>query len=343
MRCDSPIPLDVIGCSDIFARAHAFGLERRRNVWTLRSFTDPDREKLRAFGTRYGVDNLFPDHHRMLSAFEDGAVLVCTPTAAHAEPVVAALNAGRDVLCEKPMAMTLAEADSMREAARRNNRILQLCFMSRFAPCWLKVKELLDSGAIGKVMTVTVTQYWDGGTELYSNWRSQKAVSGGGIIADSAAHWIDILRWLMGEIGALTAAGIPAPDSPFPELDDTAFAMFRFQSGALGLLRNSWRHLRPENEAETVEIYGTSGTILGNLRTPWNDGGIQTVRLVRHGETREYEFHDPMQRFANQLETFAKLVRTRDAAAASAEDGRRALELQGALYDAMRKQCWIEV
>lgn len=337
------IPLDVIGCSDIFARAHGPGLERLSGMWYLRSFTDPDPAKLQKFGRRYRIAELYPDHREMLSQHSDGAVLVSTPTAEHAVPVIDALCAGRDVLCEKPMALTLDEADAMLKAAHDNFGILQLCFMSRFAPCWMKVKALLDSGAIGTPISATVTQYWDGGAELYSNWRTCEKISGGGIIADSAAHWIDILRWLLGEINAVTAVGIPAPDSPFPELDDSSLALFRFNSGAIGLLRNSWRHLRPENEAETIEIYGSAGSIIGKLHTPWTDGGVQIVRLVTPDETRVFEFHDPMQRFVNQLETFAGLIRSRDTQASSGKDGRRALELQIALYETMRKQCWLNV
>ena len=334
------IQLDVIGCSDIFQQAHAHGLARLRDRYELRSFTDPDAEKLAAYGRRYGITRLYSNVEELLQSEKGGAVLVCTPTVNHADSTVAALAAGRDVLCEKPMAMTVAEAEEMLNAARNAQKVLQICFMSRFAPCWLKIKELLDSNAIGRVMSITMTQYWDGGHELFQNWRMKKAASGGGIIADSAAHWIDILRWLLGEIDALTAAGIPAPDSPLQELDDSSIVLFKFRSGALGVLRNSWRHRRPRNEAETVEIYGEKGTILGNLQTPWMDGGIQTVRLVREQETIEYDFNDPMQRFANQLEAFADLVD--GSGTGSGEDGRRALELQLAIYCAMQEQRWIE-
>ncbi len=335
------IPLDVIGCADIFANAHFHGLARLSERFTLRSFTDTDPQKLSAFGRLYGVSRLYASTDEMLASTDGGAVLVATPTAQHASPAIAALSAGRDVLCEKPMAMTLAEADEMIAAARRNQRILQLCFMSRYAPCWMKIKELLDSGAIGTPISATMTQYWDSTPALYRNWRTAAAVSGGGIIADSAAHWIDILRWLLGEMVALTAAGVPAPDSPFPDVDDSSFVTFRFASGALGLLRNSWRHLRPDNEAETFELYGDKGTILGNLQTPWIDGGIQKVRLVHQDNTCEYAFNDPMKRFENQLAAFADTVEARTADTAA--DGRRALELQLAIYEAMRKRVWMDV
>ena len=332
----------MIGCADIFERAHAHGLDRLPKMWKLRSFTDPDKTKLYEFGKRYQVENLYSGVEQMLADFRDGAVLNCTPTAVHAEITIMALRSGRDVLSEKPMAMNCEEADAMLAAAQESKQLLQLCFMSRFAPCWMKIKELIDSGAIGKIMSTTMTQYWND-PQLYDNWRTRESVSGGGIIADSVAHWIDILRWLFGEISALTAAGIPAPDSPMQKLDDTSFVLCKFTSGTLGCIRNSWRHQRPCNEAETIEIYGTRGSIIGNLQTPWIDGGIQTVRLVCGDREEVTMFNDPMQRFANQLAEFGRLIRTRDTAATSGADGRRAQALQEAIYHAMREQCWLEV
>lgn len=340
---NKPILLDVVGCSDIFSRAHAKGLERLTDTFKLRSFTDTDTGKLQEFGEKYNVTELYSSVEEMLKAHDDGAVLITTPTSSHAELTVAALNAKRDVLCEKPMAMTTDEAQVMLDAAEKNQKVLHLCFMSRYAPCWMKIKELLDGNAIGKVMSGTITQYWDSGVDLYNNWRTNQSVSGGGIIADSSAHWIDIFRHLMGEINQVSCAGIPAPDSPFTHIDDSSFAFFRFQSGAIGLLRNSWRHQRPENEAETCEIYGTCGTIIGNLRTPWQEGGIQTVRLITPTETKLWSFHDPMQRFANQLAVFADLIRSRELGKASGKDGLRALEIQMACYKAMQENIYIDL
>ncbi len=334
------IPLDVVGCSDIFLRAHGAGIERLPNHFKLRSFTDIDKDKLAEFGKKFHVTELYNSVEDMLKAHLDGAVLVSTPTSSHAEISIAALNAGRDVLCEKPMAMTLEEADNMIAAAKKNNRILQLCFMSRYAPCWLKIKELLDSGEIGRVMSVSMTQYWAGSPALYKNWRTEVAASGGGIIADSAVHWLDILRYLNGEINSVAAAGISAFDSPFQNVDDSALVLFKFDNGSIGLLRNSWRHRRPENEAETFEVYGEKGTILGRLHTPWVNGGVQSVRVVKADKTVEYNFSDPMQRFANQLEVFADLIESRGADSSS--DGRRALELQLAIYEAMEKEIWVK-
>lgn len=83
-------------------------------------------------------------------------------------------------------------------------------------------------------MSTTMTQYWND-PQLYDNWRTRESVSGGGIIADSVAHWIDILRWLFGEISALTAAGIPAPDSPMQKLDDTSLSCANSLRGRWGV------------------------------------------------------------------------------------------------------------
>ena len=247
-----------------------------------------------------------------------------------------------DRLTDDDVEEALRYADAMLDAAKRNNRILQLGLLSRFAPCWQKIKSLIDAGEIGEVMSITMTHYWNQ-TTLYTDWRTKTSVSGGGIIADSAVHWIDIMRWLLGEMTELTAIGAAAPDSPKQDVDDTAMVLFHFKNGQIGTLRNSWRHMRPSNEAETVEIYGTKGTIIGNLQTPWINGGIQHVRLVQPGETKVYTYQNPKERYANQLNTFFDLVESRDCASASGPDGRRALEIQLAIYEAMAKRSWVRV
>lgn len=336
------LTLDVIGPGAICRNAHFPGMTLLQDRVRLRAFCDTDRARLEKAGREFQVEELYDSVEEMLAAHPDGAVLNTTPTAEHAWTTIACLDAGRDVLCEKPIAMTLEEADAMLEAARRNNRVLQLGLLSRFAPCWLKIKSLIDAGEIGDVMSITMTQYWNQ-TTLYNDWRTKTSVSGGGIIADSAVHWIDIMRWLLGEMTELTAIGSAAPDSPKQDVDDTAMVLFRFKGGQIGALRNSWRHMRPSNEAETVEIYGTKGTIIGNLQTPWINGGIQHVRLVQPGETRVYTFQEPKLRYANQLNTFFDLVEARNTAAASGPDGRRALEIQLAIYEAMANHSWVRV
>lgn len=336
-----PVPMDVVGCADIFERAHYYGIMRHPELFYVRSFCDVNEKLLQEFGARFQVKELYTNVADMLAAHNDGVVLNCTPTRAHAEVAVAALNAKRHCLSEKPISMTLEEADSMLEAARRNDRVLQLCFMSRYAPCWMKIKELLENNAIGKVMSISMTQYWDSGLELYGDWRTDASVSGGGIIADSAAHWVDIFRHLLGEIRSVAATGIPAPDSPRQDVDDSSLALFNFDCGAIGLLRNSWRHKRPDNEAETVEIYGTAGSIIGRLQTPWINGGIQSVKVVKADGNAEYTFNDPMARFANQIAAFADVIEKR--CPASAADGRRALEIQQTIYQAMKERRFVEL
>ena len=88
---------------------------------------------------------------------------------------------------------------------------------------------------------------------------------------------------MVGEITEVNAAAIPAPDSPRPEIDDSAFCLFKFASGALGLLRNSWRQQRQTGDAETFEVYGTKGSLFGELRTPWRESGIPRVRILKNG------------------------------------------------------------
>ena len=132
------IGLGVIGCSDIFVRAHQLGLAALENQFELSALCDIDQPKLAAFGSKYGIDNLYTDYRELLNNPRIEAVLVTTPTSVHAELTSIALHAGKHVLCEKPMAMTLAECDRMIAARKQSGQVLQLAFMSRHNAAWKK-------------------------------------------------------------------------------------------------------------------------------------------------------------------------------------------------------------
>ncbi len=341
------IRIGAIGaCSAIFCNVHGDGILNNPDKFELVALCDLNKEKLAKDAVRFHVSQTYEDYREMIAKANLDAVVNATPTSSHAVTTIDCLNAGLHVICEKPISMTIEEADAMIDAAKKNNKILQIAVQSRHCDAWKKIRDLIRAGRIGTPHTITITQFWDD-PYVYKNWRAAAEISGGGIVADSSIHWIDMMRNLMGEITGVFGIGTPSPDSPMPDLEDSSLSLFRFQSGAIGCLRNGWRNVRWPNCNENVEINGTVGTIIANLMNPWVRNDPQIVELFRVGgnpvEKEVFEFMTSRDRFTAQMADFAECVNGNRLVTCTAEDARRGLQIQQAIYDSYKTKKWIEI
>lgn len=337
------IRMGALGCSVIFNNVHAQGILNNPDTMELVALCDTDRDKLALAAERYHVKKTYTDCRDMFADADIDAIVNTTPTSEHAWTTIAALQAGKHVLCEKPISMTLAEADDMMAAAKASGKVLQLALQSRHAPAWHKVKELMDDGSIGTPHTITVTQFWND-PYIYKNWRTAAAVSGGGIIADSSVHWIDMMRHLMGEVSAVCSVAVAAAGAPNPAIEDSSLTLFRFASGAIGCLRNGWRNQRRPNCNESVEVNGTTGTVMADLMNPWVTEDELKVELIQWARPAvEFKFTQSRMRFTYQMEDFAACVNGQRAVTCTAEDCRRALVIQEAVYRSLQTKKWEDV
>jgi predicted dehydrogenase len=165
------------------------------------------------------------------------AVAVCTPSGAHADPAVTALDAGRHVLIEKPIDVSLAAAERIVAAARRAGTVAGVVSQHRFDPASQAVHRAVRDGELGRITSAVVSMAWWRSQEYYDSaaWRGTRALDGGGAVMNQAIHWVDLLVWLLGSPTAVTAStGRLAHDGI--EVEDTAVATLRFAGGALGVL-----------------------------------------------------------------------------------------------------------
>jgi predicted dehydrogenase len=190
-------------------------------------------------------------------AHDPDVVSVCTPPASHAELTVRALEAGRHVLCEKPVALTLADAQRIRVAAEAGDRVVMIGHVSRFEPDHRCAKELVDAGQVGEVamvahsMTTSLPGWSEGG------WLARPEESGGPLL-DLAAHSFDYLAWVTGSPAVRVHA--VAADSPAGP-GTYGLATVRYASGAMGQVEVSWAHPAARGFKVMVEITGTEGRI----------------------------------------------------------------------------------
>lgn len=222
---------------------------------------DPNIEVAKKAAEELEIEKYYLDYNEALKDEEIGAVIVVTPTKFHHEIVIAAANAKKHILCEKPMAMNATECDEMIEAANRNQVKLQIGFMRRFDENFKRAKEIIDSGAIGDVVLVkSLTR----GPSIPKPWMYDITVSNGPL-AEVNSHDIDTLRWLTNsEVKSLYAVAgnyrCLDAKAEFPDFYDTVLMNMTFENGMLGCIDGA-QGVGYGYDAR-VDILGTKGCLL---------------------------------------------------------------------------------
>jgi inositol 2-dehydrogenase len=205
------------------------------------------------------ISHVFADFHELLALPELDAVIITTPTSTHHDLVVAAAEAGKAILCEKPLALTLAETRSAQEAAERAQVPLQVGFMRRFDAAYQKAKALIDSGKIGYPVTFKSLSR----DPFCPQLEYADPAKSGGLILDMAIHDIDLARWLMGsEVERVTAEGTTRVCQTLESVGDidNALINLRFVNGALGNIEVS-RNAFYGYDIRT-EVLGSEGAVM---------------------------------------------------------------------------------
>jgi predicted dehydrogenase len=196
-----------------------------------------DADKAKDFALRHGVPKYYTDADSLIYDADIDAVYVATPPSLHKEYTIRALKAGKPVYVEKPMAMNYHECTEMIKASQESGQKLFVAYYRRALPYFLKIKELLQEGAIGNVLSVGVKYFRPPLTSDFTiethTWRVNQSVAGEGYFYDLAPHTLDILDFLLGEIS--DAKGFSHSAGHLYEVKDTVTAILRFQSGVTGV------------------------------------------------------------------------------------------------------------
>jgi len=333
----APLRVALIGCGWAGARhAAAFSQCGARVLWAV----DVERARAEALARAYGVEHISTDYRQALGDPSVEAVSICLPHALHAQVAVDAAEARKHILCEKPLAATLEEADRMIAAAERAGVVLMIAENVRYEPLYQKVRELLVKGAIGRPALIQMTRecYLVQSFLQERPWFLDARMAAGGIMMSGGIHDFETMRLLMGEIASVCALRAPQRFLQM-EGDDTSVALVRFVSGAVGTLVESFimksLSTAAGPEVHTLRIDGE----LGSLAV--RDG--RTIRLF--SEREDYLLgealvqHDiyvpPADTFALEVAHFMECVRTGAEPLTSGRAQRRALEAVLAAYRSM--------
>jgi UDP-N-acetylglucosamine 3-dehydrogenase len=248
----------VIGCGSIAQALHIPGYVKHPAVGLVCA-CDP-AEARHAEVKQKGVQHTFSDYREMLAAEQFDVVSVCSPNKFHAEHAVAALNAGANVLLEKPAALSMKEIAKIKAAVKRSGRTLIVGFSHRFHTGNMKAKKLIEQGAIGEPYMARVRFAHMGPLPGWAknDWFYRPELAGGGALLDMGIHAIDQALWLVGPVATVQAcSGTLRKDIP---LDDCAVLLLEFANGkAFGYLEVGWTSPTGFNG---VEVMGDKGSIL---------------------------------------------------------------------------------
>lgn len=223
-----------------------------------------DKARLEEVATIHGVKPVL-NYREILDDERVDVVDVCTPTFTHHRLVLDALEVGKHVLVEKPLALTLNDADEMIRAARKAGRKLMVAHVLRFFPDYMKVKELVDQGALGEIVSARA---WRGGpAPEWSPWFLENQNSGG-VAVDLAIHDVDFLIWVNGGVPTRVFAKIRNLTHIGRNVHDFALINLTFPSGAVAVVEASWAMPRTFPFTMKLELDGTKGVIQLDNQSP---------------------------------------------------------------------------
>jgi predicted dehydrogenase len=257
-----------------------------------------DEAALAEAADRYGFDRTTTDWREAVDTVD--VLYVLTPNHLHADPTVAALEAGVHVLCEKPLARTLEEANRMVDAAEASDAVAGCAFNYRFVPAIRRIKGLVDDDVLGELRHFRgeFLQQFQADPDGPFLWRNDADIAGHGWIGDAGSHTIDLARWLVGDVervaGMLTqfVDERPHPDTgePTPVTTTDAYgALLEFESGVQGVVEGSRVATGHEN-TNTIELIGSKGTVRYEIERfneielrREDDEGFQTISVTGPG------------------------------------------------------------
>jgi predicted dehydrogenase len=265
------VRVGVIGAGGIARGAHLPGYAKVPDEADVVAISDIDEPRARKLADDFDVPRVYADFNDMLAQEELDLVSVCTPPFMHCAASMAALNAGVNVICEKPMAMNAAEGEEMIAAANENNKMLTIGFQSRYGERAQFLKHLIEQGELGEIYFARVLALRRRGIPWWGVF-VEKDKNGGGPLIDIGVHTLDLTLWLMGHPTptAVTGAvftklakrpGLYSRQVPIDQdrytVEDFATAQIRFDTGAVINLETSWA-LNIENEVNAY-LCGTEG------------------------------------------------------------------------------------
>lgn len=322
------VGLGIIGAGRI-AQVHARAYQHVAGARLLAA-ADVVKEAADRTAAEFGLDAYY-NYHDLLARSDIDAVIVAVPSPLHAVVAVECARAGKHVFCQKPIAPTLAEADTIVAACREARVVLQVGFMLRSTPPIAEIKAMVDAGTLGDLIALRASAF---GWEPNGDWFYQ-VDKGGGVIVDTMIHFLDLWHWLGGDVRSVHAQGgayVLEGAKRFGTTDN-AHVSLAFSNGAMGSILGSWTTGYGDL---FFEVHGTKGTAFVDFLQ--RQTGMVHLKSAADGRPAGWTFNQVIWSVGYEAEArrFVAAVNGKAPPAASGEDGRAALELALAAETSLR-------
>ncbi|UAJ14222.1 Gfo/Idh/MocA family protein [Aquirufa lenticrescens] len=250
------ISFAIIGCGRI-AQRHAEHISKRG---ILKAVCDINVEKAEKLASQYGCDFYSDIADLVLNEKSIDVIAICSPNGLHSQHAITCLNAGYNVICEKPMALSAFDCGEMIKAAEKSNKRLFAIKQNRFNPPVLAIKEVIEKGILGEIYSVQLSCFWNRNEDYYKDsWKGSKDLDGGTLYTQFS-HFIDLLYWMIGDIDSVQAFTGNFAHKGIIEFEDTGVVIAKFKSGALGTI-NYTVNSYDKNMEGSLTIFAENGTV----------------------------------------------------------------------------------
>jgi predicted dehydrogenase len=330
------VKVGIIG-SQFEADIHAVSFQMIPDEAEVVAVASPTPGHAEGLAKKYGIPRVFLDYREMLKEPDIEMVTITAPNRLHAQMTIDIANAGKHVVCEKPLCMTLAEADEMIDTCKRKGVMLGYAEELFFTPKYVKAKEMADQGGFGKVHLVKQSEKHFG---PHSPWFWDMEQAGGGALMDLGCHGIAFCYWFLGR---------PAIKTVYAQLgtyvhrdktkgDDDAICILEFDNGAVGMVECSWA--KRGGMFDRTEIYGEGGVTyadlhMGNALPTYSEYGFgYAVEKAPTTQGWSYPVFEEHWNYGipQEMRHFARVVRGKETLQASGEDGRVVMQALYAAY-----------
>ncbi len=319
------INLAVIGLGSVAQMVHLPNL-MKINGAVVSAVAEVNRNRLNSVSEKYKINNRFTDYKDLLNNSDVDAVIITTPTHFHKQIAIDCLNAGKDVLVEKPLTRNVSEADEILECAKRNNRKLMVGMNLRYRPDSMLIKSLIDAGEIGEPYYIKCG--WIRNRSSSEKWFNRREQAGGGVILDLGINLVDLALWLSNTPKAISVSTKNYHHNS-GNMEDTSVSLVRCEKSITISIEASWSMVE-EKDTFFAQVYGTKGSI-----------GLNPFRLIKSLDVEHIDLgstfsETPAEAFKksylNELKSFIGALRGLNPVFSSGDEAIQLLKITESMY-----------